>query len=71
MSFSISTNRNEVLHGKTIAEQEQRKQQILNTDIQEAYHLYTIDATIVAAADQYLFEKPMDDIYYRSSANTS
>mmetsp|Transcript_7234 Transcript_7234/g.10503 ORF Transcript_7234/g.10503 Transcript_7234/m.10503 type:complete len:666 (-) Transcript_7234:216-2213(-) len=62
VSLGLWTNRNEVLHGKTLTEQEQRKQEAVNTTIQEAYQIYDQENSIVAAADRYLFAQPVEEL---------
>ena len=65
LAFQLWINRNGILHGPTVEEQQEIRQGLLHTRIEEAYQLFANDSSIVAAAAQHLFDQPMEVLLRR------
>ena len=65
MAHQLWIHPNGVLHGCTVAAQQELRQAILHARIIEVFQLYGHDPTIVAAASQHLFAQPVDSILAR------
>mmetsp|Transcript_16534 Transcript_16534/g.23564 ORF Transcript_16534/g.23564 Transcript_16534/m.23564 type:complete len:1161 (+) Transcript_16534:4649-8131(+) len=66
LAFKIWGNRNGILHGKTVMEQQAIRQAILTARIEEVFQIYATNSSCVSAASRHLFEEPMERLQLRN-----